>query len=159
MASRKSVVAIAFGMIAFAFSAKAEQPYDITTCFAGTVTVLTASDELTVTSVEMRGITQSHLENKAFDNTSVHCVGVGQSMPDKSIRSGYCKYLDPEGDFLVGRYEAEGAEGKWEFVHGTGKWKGITGGGTYEAVTRAKPITPGTFQYCSRATGTFSLPK
>jgi hypothetical protein len=159
MASRKSVVAIAFGMIAFAFSASAEQPYDITTCFAGTVTVLTASDELTVTSSESWGITQSHHENKAFDNTSVHCVGVGLSMPGKLISSGYCKYLDPDGDFLVGRYERVGTEGKWEFVHGTGKWNGITGGGTNEAVTRAKPITPGTYQLCTRATGTFSLPK
>jgi hypothetical protein len=67
--------------------------------------------------------------------------------------------MDMDGDFVVGQYEREGNEGRWEFLHGTGKWKGIKGGGTNRDVAESKPITPGTFQSCDSATGTFTLPE
>ena len=159
MAKHGFVAAIVVGTIAFAPAADAEEPYDITTCIAGTVTVLTASDELTVTSIEARGISRSHHENKAFDNNTVHCVGLGKTTPGRSTLDGYCKYLDPNGDTVVGRVRREGGKGTWEFVHGTGKWQGITGGGTNEIVAQGKPITPGTFQTCTHATGISTLPK
>ncbi len=142
----------------FSVSAEAEEPYDITSCFSGTVIVVTASEDLTISSVESRGISQSHHENKAFDNNTIHCVGLGQKTPEKSVSDGYCKHLDTDGDFVVGHYRSEGGKGKWEFLHGTGKWKGIKGGGTNRS-TAGKPITKGTYQLCSRATGTFSVPK
>jgi hypothetical protein len=159
MANLRVVAAIIVGMVAFAPAAYADQPYDITTCVAGTVSLLTASEELTVTSIEARGITQSRHENKAFDNNTVHCVGLGKIVPGSSTLDGYCKYLDLNGDFVVGHFRRDGGKGTWEFVHGTGKWQGITGGGTNEIVAQGKPITPGTFQSCTHATGTFTLPK
>jgi hypothetical protein len=152
--------AIAFsGALAFSLAAHAEQSYDITSCFSGTVTMVSASKELSVFGVDLRGISRSTKEGGAFDNNSIHCVGTGQIAPGRSTRSGYCKYLDANGDFVVGRFEKENDEGKWEFLQGTGKWKGIKGGGTNHDVAKAKPITPGTYQACSRATGTFTLPK
>ncbi len=148
------------GAFVLATGAQAEEPYDITNCFAGTVTMLSASKELTVFSTESNGITQSHLENKAFNDDTTHCVGILRKMAGESVLVGYCKYMDPDGDFTIGQYRQKGTEaGKWEFLQGTGKWQGITGGGTYRVVTKGKPIMPGTFQYCSRATGTYTLPK
>jgi hypothetical protein len=152
--------AIAFsGALAFSLAAHAEQSYDITSCFSGTVTMVSTSKELSVYSVDLMGISRSNKDGGAFDNNSIHCVGTGQITPGSSIRSGYCKYMDANGDFVVGRYERGNGEGKWEFVQGTGKWEGIKGGGTNRDVAKAKPITPGTYQACSRATGTFTLPK
>ena len=156
---------VKFGTIAlvatflFGVSAEAEETYDITSCWSGTVTLVSASKELTVYSIELRGISRSNQEAGAFDNNSVHCVGVGQIVAGSSTRSGYCKYMDTDGDFVVGQYERGDVEGKWEFLQGTGKWKGIKGGGTNRDVAKGKPITPGTFQTCQKATGTFTLPE
>jgi hypothetical protein len=159
MASHRFLVAIVVGMVAFASAAGAEEPYDITSCFSWKLTQITASEELTITASESTGITQSHNENKAFDNNTVHCVVLGKKTPGGATLDGYCKYLEPNGDIAVGRFGREGGKGTWEFIHGTGKWKGITGGGTYEIVAHGKPVAPGTFQSCSHATGTFALPK
>jgi hypothetical protein len=148
-------VALAFNLAAHA----AEQSYDITSCFSGTVTMVSASKELSVFSVELMGISRSNKEGGAFDNNSIHCVGTGQIALGSSIRSGYCKFMDTNGDFVIGRYEKANDEGKWEFVQGTGKWEGIKGGGTNQEVATAKPIAPGTYQSCNRATGTFTLPE
>jgi hypothetical protein len=139
--------------------AAAEQPYDITTCYSAKLTPMVNSEAMTIMAAELHGITQSHAENKAFDNNTVHCVGVSRTMSGTSTSDGYCKYLDLDGDISVGRFTREGNKGTWEFVHGTGKWQGITGGGTYEGVARGKPIVPGTIQSCSHATGTFTLPQ
>lgn len=155
-----SLGAIAFsGALAFGFVVHAEETYDMTGCWSGTVTLVSASKELTVYSAELRGITRSNQEGGAFDSNSFHCVGIAQIVPEGSIGSGYCKYLDTDGDFVIGRYERGDVEGKWEFLQGTGKWKGIKGGGTNSDVTKSTPITPGTSQGCNRATGTFTLPE
>jgi hypothetical protein len=43
---------------------------------------------------------------------------------------GYCKFMVPDGDFVVGEQVLDSTGGgKWKFLQGTGKWKGITGGG------------------------------
>ena len=75
--------------------------------------------------------------------------------------TGYCKYLEPDGDFVVGEYksDASGTKTDWKFLHGTGKWKGIQGTGQGTRITRAKSIKPGTSQGCNRETGTYILPK
>ena len=160
MMAHTTLGAIVFsGALVFGLAAHAEETYDITSCWSGTVAMVSADKELTVYSIELRGISRSNQEAGAFDNNSIHCVGVGQIVPGSSVRSGYCKYMDTDGDFVVGRYERRDVEGKWEFLQGTGKWKGIKGGGTNRDVAKGKPITPGTFQTCSKGTGTFTLPE
>jgi len=73
----------------------------------------------------------------------------------------YSKLMDPDGGFVI--VEVPVAPGEMEsnfkFLQGTGKWKGIKGGGKVRTIIRGKPITPGTFQQCTRWTGTFELPK
>ncbi len=148
-----------FVFVTFIPVVQAETPYDMNVCGSGTVTMVSASKELTVLSNDSKGITFSNHPNKVFDNLTYHCVGVVKVEGDKATRTTYCKFIDPDGDIVVGETIYVGTEGGWKFLQGTGKWKGITGGGKNWPITSGKPITPGTFQGCLRATGTFELPK
>lgn len=145
--------------IIFIPAAQAEQPFDVTCCFSGIITVVSASQELTVAGVEVRGIFQSNHENKAFDNMTLHCVGIFRVMDGKSSSTAYCKGMDPDGDIVVQEHTRVGPEVNWKFLHGTGKWKGIKGGGKGKVITSGKPITSGTTQSCSRVVGTYELAK
>jgi hypothetical protein len=147
------------GVFMFIPSAQAEQPFDVTCCFSGVITTVSASQELTVSGLEVSGIFQSNHENKAFDNMTLHCVGIFRVMDGKSSATSYCKGMDPDGDIVVQEHTRVGPEVTWKFLQGTGKWKGIKGGGKGKVITRGKPITSGTTQSCSRVIGTFELPK
>jgi len=150
---------IVFGLPMFISVAQAGQPYDITSCFSGSLTMVSKSKQLTVLSWDAKAICRSNHENKVFDNCTFHAVGVFRLMAGKKTETFYFKLMDPDGDFIVGEGTVEGKEGTWKFLQGTGKWKGITGGGKQRLIARGKPITPGTFQICIRVTGAFELPK
>jgi hypothetical protein len=152
-------VVIVLGLVTFIPVVQAEQPFDFTYCGSSTLTMVSASKELTVGTFDMKGITISNLENKVFDNMTFHCVAVFQVMDGKSSGKGYCKDMDPDGDFFIIEFTLVGMDATTRFLQGTGKWKGITGEGKSVPITRGKPITPGTSQDCRRATGTFELPK
>ncbi len=64
--------AILFGLLSFIAVAQAEQPFDFTRCSSATQTTLSETEELTVKSSEVKGITMSNLENKIFDNMTTH---------------------------------------------------------------------------------------
>ena len=152
------VVAIVFGLTMFIPVVQAEAPYDITNCYYGTSTALYRSKELTILSVDIKGIARSNHENKVFDNCSFHTVQVLQIMNGKLKRSGYTKFMDLDGDYFFVEISG-GKNATVKFLYGTGKWKGITGTGKFESIARGKPIMPGTYQGCVRNTGTFELPK
>jgi hypothetical protein len=65
-------VAILFGLLLFLPVAQAAQPLDFTRCNFSTQTVLSTTEELTVTSADTKGIVMSNLANKVFDNMTVH---------------------------------------------------------------------------------------
>ena len=150
-------VAMVLVCVVFVPIAQGETPYDMTMCGAGTVTLVSASKELTVLSNDITGITMSNEPKKVFDNLTYHCVGVVKVEGDKSMRTAYCKFQDPDGDACVGETIQVGTEGAWKFLQGTGKWKGIKGGGKNWPISNAKPIKPGTWQGCIRATGVYEL--
>jgi hypothetical protein len=152
------VVAIVLGLAMFIPVAQAETPYDITNCYYGTSTALYRSKELTILSVDIKGIARSNHENKVFDNCSFHSVQILQIMNGKWKRSGHTKFMDPDGDYFFVEVSG-GKNATVKFLYGTGKWKGITGTGKFESIARGKPIMPGTYQGCARNTGTFELPK
>jgi len=153
------VLVFVFGLGIFISVAQAEESYDITNCWSGVTSMLSASKELVVYGYELKGITRSNHENKAFDNDTFQCVGIAKVVAGKATSDSYCKFMDPDGDMVVGGGQKTGAEGTWKFLQGTGKWKGITGGGKNWVITKSKPIKEGTFQGCNRATGTYELPK
>lgn len=150
---------IVFGLLMFIPVANAEQPYDITVCGSGTVTMLSQSKELTVRSLDFKGIIRSNHENKVFDNCTLHHVRVVRVVAGKVTAHGYSKFMDPTGDIVVLDFSQVGKEITTKFLHGTGKWKAITGSGKVRPIARGKPITAGTVQGCNRQTGTFELPK
>jgi len=146
-----------FGCCTFTSVVHAE-PYDMTNCFSGESTMLVASKELVVFSYDLKGIVQDNLDTKAFANMSFQCVGISKIVAGKPTGQGICKFMDKDGDFIVGETASAGPEGTWTAFYGTGKWKGVTGSGKQIYITNSKPIVNGTFQTCSRATGTYELP-
>jgi hypothetical protein len=56
--------------------ANAVESYDVTNCGASTVTVVSGTEELTVFSIDTKGITRSNSANKAFDNATYECASV-----------------------------------------------------------------------------------
>ena len=65
-------VAVLFGLLLFIPIAQAEQAFDVTQCVSSTQIILSATEELTVMSGDAKGIIMSNLENKVFDNMTVH---------------------------------------------------------------------------------------
>jgi hypothetical protein len=152
------VLIFVFGFCIFTSVAHAE-PYDMTNCMAGETTMLVASKELVVFSYDFKGIVQDNLDTKTFANMSFQCIGISKIVAGKPTGQGICKFMDKDGDFIVGETTSAGPEGTWKAFYGTGKWKGITGSGKQMYITNSKPIVNGTFQNCSRATGTYELPE
>jgi hypothetical protein len=148
---------LATGLGSLAATAGAAESYDITNCFSSTVTTVSATEELTVLNIDAKGITRSNSADKAFDNTTYQCTSVVKVAGTQRSGLGYCKFMAPDGDFVVGEQAFD--PGKWKFLQGTGKWKGITGGGEFVPLTSGKPIVAGTAQGCFRATGTCEVSK
>lgn len=65
-------VLILFGLLLFTPVAQAEQPFDFTLCSSARQTVLSTTEELTVTGYDAQGIIMSNLANKVFDNMTAH---------------------------------------------------------------------------------------
>jgi len=152
------LVALVAGVASPAAVAAAAESYDLVNCGASTVTTISASQDLTVLSVDIKGIARSNPEKKAFDNSTYHCANVLRIAGAQREGSGYCKFMDPDGDFVVGQNTLDSTGGgTWKFLQGTGKWKGITGGGKFVPVTSGKPVVAGTGQGCVRASGTYEL--
>ena len=63
-------------LLAAAAVTNAVESYDVTNCGASTVTTVSATEELTVLSIDTKGITRSNSANKAFDNATCECASV-----------------------------------------------------------------------------------
>jgi hypothetical protein len=135
--------------------------FDITECAAGPVTVVHQSDEMTITGIEGKGVIFSHHENKVFDNFTFQVVGIAKVEDGKRRSDTYWKIVDPDGDAIIAQVVVIGPEKTMTLLHGTGKWKGIRGEakGKTTAVGSGKSRIPGSFQACSRYTGSFELQK
>jgi hypothetical protein len=64
------------------------------------------------------------------------CVGMGSGNKAGAHNSGYCVYVDPDGDqifstFDISRGEGQGPHGTKEYTGGTGKYAGLTGHAEY----------------------------
>ena len=156
----KMVVIILLSLLVFIPVAQAQQSYDITECYSLTShTILSEVPELIIVGFDGKGIVRSDVENKVFDNFTLHCAGIRRLIDGKGESYGYFKYLDPDGDFFFMEGKAVEGEVIMKFLWGTGKWKGIKGEGRIKVIARGKRITPDTNQVCYRHTGTFELPK
>jgi hypothetical protein len=153
------LVALAAGTPAIALAE--ETPLDFTVCRSGTVHLLEQSKEALVLAIDISGVVVS-ANDKRFDSMTTRCYGVGSVISGKRVGTGYCKFLDKDGDTNVLSYTASADKpgaGTWEYVYGSGKWAGIKGKGDFYTATSGKPLAPGTYQACNRVTAKFSLPK
>jgi hypothetical protein len=139
--------------------ASAAEEYDITNCGASTITTLSSSADVTILAVDTKGVAVSNHPKKAFDNFSFHSVSLVRIVTGQRVGTIFSRFLDADGDTVVGETTIAPTEMTWRFLEGSGKWKGITGGGKALPVTNAKPILSGTAQGCLRATGTYEIRK
>ena len=153
------VTAIVLGLVMFLPFAQAETFFDITECGAGTVTLVYQSPEMTIAGQDGKGTILSNHENKVLDNCTFHVVVIAQTADGKRRSESYWKIMDPDGDIIIAEVHVVIPEKTMKFLYGTGKWKGIKGGAKGRGITTGKPVAPGTWQACSRYTGTFELPK
>jgi hypothetical protein len=152
------VVATFLGLVMFISIVQAE-PMDITNCSSGTSNVLISTDEITIMTTDVKGITRDNLDSKVFDNMTYHCVGLFKVMSGKRYGTTNCKFMSPDGDYFMveASYGPEGATAP--FLLGTGKFKGITGNCVSKPITSGKPVVPGTTQGCARVTGNYEFKK
>jgi hypothetical protein len=87
------------------------------------------------------------LYQAALDNATYECASVMSIAGAQRKGLGYCKFLVPDGDFVVGEQVLRSTGG--------GNWKGIAGGGEFVRLTSGKPVVTGTEQSCVRASGTY----
>ena len=138
-----------------------EKSLSVISCRSGTTSMLSASKELTVLSYDFKGINIGSDGDKAFENLTHRCIGVSRIGGGEYTTTGFCKYMDPDGDFFIVAYDGPGGPNPtpWNFAQGTGKWNGVKGTGTSQVITQGKPIVEGTFQFCAKITGTYELPQ
>jgi hypothetical protein len=129
---------ILFGLFLFIPVVQAQTPFDCTQCAFQTLTTLSATEELTVTTGDAKGIILSNPENKVFDNMTTHCLFSTKVMAGQRTGLIYSKFLDPDGDFVILQttFAPGETEGNFEFLQGTGKWKGIKGSGKFRGGIR-----------------------
>jgi len=144
---------------AFIPLAQAQTPFDFTEFYAGNVTAVFQSKEISIAGAEGKGILISNHENKVFDNSTFHVVVILKTVDGKRTSNSYWKIQDPDGDVVIAEVLVVGPEKTMTFLHGTGKWKGIKGGGKGKTTVVGKSVVPGTVQSCSRYVGTFELAK
>ena len=122
-------------------------------CNVGTITMLLASKEATVLAFEQKGLNTK-------TGVTQYCVGVISIIAGKYTGNGFCKKENQKGEITISEFTVpKSGEGTWKYLYGTGMYKGITGGGKYKRVTRGKPIAKGTYQSCTKSTGTSEVPK
>jgi hypothetical protein len=133
---------------------------DLMNCRSGTVNIMHADKELTVFSVDLKGISFTRNANKALDNSSSNCFGTVRVGAGQNASHGFCKYLDADGDAVMVEWSGVPPKGgPWSFLGGTGKWTAVQGKGEWQTLPNPKPIAPGTVQTCNIVTGEYTLRK
>ena len=169
MHSKRGIISLAIvlcittvmGFSTFNLAEGAEQTYDVNVCVSMVWTPLVLSKEFAIVDWDAKGIMRSNNDGKVFDNFTVHNKGVTLREGKNRTIDGYMKYLDPDGDFFIFRYNLKSGEKEatTTLILGTGKYKGIKGGGKAKRIAAGKPIVDGTLQFCNNHKGTFTVPE
>lgn len=157
-----SIVGLALGTAFMAGASVATAKsgtYDVTYCSSGESQVIAHSDDHLALTFHSFGTVRSKSPGDMFDMLSSECIGVVGITGGEVFVTGYCEYVDPDGDRKFGTFtEAPGqAKGKWRALNGTGKYTGLVEEGTYDT-TDFPAIRPSRSQHCGNAIGTWTLP-
>lgn len=155
----RSILILLLAMAIFIPTVQAQESFESTSCVSGTANVIYMSDEIMLSSADMKGMVRSDSNSEFLNDVSEWCVGLFSKVGDKISQRGSCKYVYPNGDINLIEWDGEANGGNLKFIFGTGKWEGIKGEGTWNIIKRANSVAPGTFQNCRKIKGTYELPK
>jgi hypothetical protein len=135
-----------------------EGRYDAIACHSGVSNTIAFSKSHTASSVELVGTIHTEPPGGMFDRNSYRCVGMNTSFEGKTTGSTVCELIDPDGDKRLSLYSTA-SDGKLtkQNISGTGKYEGYTSSDTVMTLGPFPAVKPGTFQACSRQTGTYKL--
>lgn len=150
-----SLVMVAIAILLLPVSAAhAAEPFDITYCGSGAVTIIVKSKALAIASVDAKGIAIGNDNNSNFHNLTWHGVGFMVAQGGKRSWQGYATIVDTDGSTIIVTTTITDLK----IMMGTGKWQGITGQEKGWLIAKGRPVTEGTIQNCRRVKGTFILP-
>jgi hypothetical protein len=152
------VAALAVAGSAVAQTLPKEGSYDMTTCFSGVSNLIAFSKTHFAYSYEMMGPQQSNPPGGMFDKMAVRCVGMNTSFGGINTSNVACEAIDRDGDKRLTNF-AFGKDGTVikEVIAGTGKYDGMVSEGQTIQLGPFPTVKAGTFQNCSRQTGTYKM--
>jgi hypothetical protein len=155
------LILIAGTSLATAGEVPKEGTYDYIACYGGTMTQMKMPEGKIASTMEWTGGAHSNVAGSPFDNNSFKCIGAGISAGvGKGWTTGqlYCTATDTDGDTRSANFVTEDGKVTRHDLGGTGKFEGLTTTGTKsENFAALKPAADGTFQQCSRQTGSYKL--
>ena len=161
MKHMKGVIIVVLLIMALLITpAQAEEPYEGTWCYAGTITAFHDSKDLApVRGLQINGIWMSQSENKFLNNAAGHCECALRGVGENLHVFCYCRFIEPNGDIVIMKYEVNGKEAGSTLLEGTGKYKGIKGGHKSVPIARGKPPIQGVATGCQKLTGAYEIAK
>jgi hypothetical protein len=152
------VVALNVAVCPSAHAFPQEGSYDFTACLSGTTAVVSFSKSHFGYSYEAMGSTRSTPPGGMMDNSTVRCVGMNASLGGKVTQNTLCETVDGDGDKQLA-YLTIASDGRItrDVVSGTGKFEGLQMSGISVPLGPFPTLKPGTFQNCSRQTGTYKM--
>lgn len=105
---------------------------------------LTTSDGTTVEILEGKAVYTNDAGHGFLHDATGRCLAMGTSDARSFHYSGYCTYVDPDGELIfstfdIGRTGDQPVKATKAYTSGTGKYDGLTGRADY-AVTRLKTL-------------------
>ena len=159
LASGLSLVLLAaLGAGALAGELPKQGTYSLTWTFSGPYTAIEIGEDQWAWSSTSNLILWNDAGEGFGHDMSGICVGMGSEEPGAPFTdSGYCSYVDADGDKLFDYwYETEAGKGTSTWLGGTGKYAGAQGTDTYEFVLT--PDAPeGTFNGYGHTEGSYKL--
>jgi hypothetical protein len=151
-------IAASAGGSAFAADLPKEGSYDFTSCWSGVSNPITFSKTHSAFSYEMTGTTLSNPPGGFLDKRAFRCIGLTTSFGGKPTNTAICESFGADEDKIL-TYFSQTGDGKFtrEVVAGTGKYEGLVSSGIAQPMGPFPVAKPGTFQDCSRQTGTYKL--
>ena len=150
----------AFGAAALAGELPKKGTYSISWTASGPYTAVEIGEEKWAWSSRFTVVIWNDAGEGIYHNMSANCVGMGTNERELApfTDSGYCSYVDADGDKIFEYYyEKETGKGTTTLLGGTGRYAGIQGSDTYEYVST--PDAPqGTFNQIGHSKGSYTLP-
>ena len=161
LARQRAALAAAFSCFAMTAAAQGgPNRFDVTNCYAGTISAIARAQAYNVVSLDFRGTVRAAEQGGPLDRHVSHCKAAGGTIGDNLYRlNGFCEFSASPEDRVLSRWTFEGGRGSGRLVAGTGRYRGISGEYSFQPAGGPFPASePGVLQGCTRLTGEYRLP-